>query len=83
LDDHADALLRRRFGVGVASWAYWSPRKQVLMSVAVAGAVALVLVVALVASGQSGRTPVVIGPVVGTVVGTALGRRIRDARKRR
>ncbi len=83
LDDRFELLLERRFGPGLTKWADWSLRRQLATSLAGSGAVGLVLVVALVASGQAGRIHIFLWPVVGTVVGTALGRLIQDARKRR
>ena len=82
LDDRFALLLERRFGPGLTKWADWSLRRQ-LQSQAGSGAVGLVLVVALVASGQAGWIQIFLWPVVGTVVGTALGRLIQHARKRR
>jgi hypothetical protein len=82
LDDRVDAALARRFGLGLTSWGDWSLGRQIAMSAAVAGAVGLVLLVALVLSGHAGRTPVVLGPILGTVVGSAIGGKIRARRKR-
>ncbi len=83
LGDRFELLLERRFGARLTKWADWSPRRQLATSAAGSGAVGLILVVALVASGQAGRIHIFLWPVVGTVVGTALGRLIQDAHKRR
>ena len=83
LDDRVDLALKRRFGTGLVGGTEPSLGKHLAMAVLGSGAVALVLLVALVASGQGARGGLVVGPVVGATLGVLLGRLVRDARRRR
>lgn len=83
LDDHADRLLRRRFGFGIRGGPILSPRKHLLIALGTAVAVEGIVVVALVVTGQAVKAPIILGPVVGITLGTVLGQLIQKARQRR
>jgi hypothetical protein len=83
LDDRADRLLKRRFGVGLRGDPVPSLRKQVGIALAGAGTVVVIVVVALVASGHRVHLEVVLWPILSVIGGTLLGRVLRDSRKRR
>ena len=83
LDDRVDRALERRFGAGLLGGTEPSLGRQLVLAVLGSGAVALVLLVALVLSGQGARGGLVVGPVVGVTLGVLLGRLVRDARRRR
>ena len=83
LDDRADSILKRRFGFGLTAGPEPSMRQELRRNLLLAGAIALVLTLALAFSDQMDRVPVVLGPVLGAAVGTVAGRAIRRRRQRR
>ena len=83
LDDRADVVFRRRFGMGLTSWEGVSLRKQVVAGVAFVLGLELLLVAALLVSGHPDQVAIILASGIGSLIAAVVGPFVRQQRTRR